>query len=107
MNNVFDRSSAIRHTLQTFLTIITVLGVVWGVGKPWAAEFVRNTTKPELMDLADSVDALKAGQTAQAQRTEEIHAQQSRTEAEIQNLKEFAKEQRQDTKQILFHLRKP
>lgn len=91
----WDRLKAASAHLTT---AAAVLGLVYGVGKPHAEEFVREAVRTNLEKLERRIDAV------QDRQQEQITAQ-TRIESDISSMKGLQKESRDDIKTILRSLR--
>lgn len=102
-----------RHIFTSLSTILLCFALAWGIAKPHAQSFIRDTVREENFASKSALDAIvdklaaletRVGSVETNQR-EQKNAQ-TRLETSLQSVEDLQKEQRSDIKAILLGVRK-
>lgn len=102
-----------RHIFTSLSTILLCFALAWGIAKPHAQSFIRDTIKEENFASKSQLDTIveklatletRVGSVENSQR-EQKNAQ-TRLETSLNSVEDLQREQRADIKAILLNVRK-
>lgn len=98
----------LRHIFTSLSTIVLAFALAWGVARPHAQDFIKDTvkdqnfaTKQQLDVIEERIRRLETNVQGVEGKVEDQGIRQTRIETVIQNLEELAREQRADMKELL------
>lgn len=98
----------LRHFVTSLSTIAMAFALAWGIARPHAQEFIKDTvkdqnfaTRQQLEQIEERLKRLEDRSTGIEGKVEDQGIRQTRIETVIQNLEELAREQRTDMKELL------
>lgn len=115
--------AAVKHTLivsaQVAAAVAVLLGAFWAVGRPHAADYIRNVVQiggyaraaevnslaGEVRTLNRNVDQLQDSIAETRKNQRRLEQGQAETAAKLETIEDLSKEQRQLLNQLLLQLR--
>lgn len=98
----------LRHFITSLSTIVMAFALAWGIARPHAQDFIKDTvkdqnfaTKQQLDIIEERIRRLETNLQSVEGKVEDQGSRQTRIETVIQNLEELAREQRADMKELL------
>ncbi len=98
----------LRHLFTSLGTIIMAFALAWGIARPHAQDFIKDTvkdqnfaTRQQLDTIEERIKRLEDRASGIEGKVEDQGIRQTRIETVIQNLEELAREQRTDMKELL------
>lgn len=98
----------LRHFITSLSTIALAFALAWGIARPHAQDFIKDTvkdqnfaTKQQLDVIEERIRRLETNVQSVEGKVEDQGTRQTRIETVIQNLEELAREQRADMKELL------
>jgi nitric oxide reductase large subunit len=102
--NITIPDKAINAIAALLISIGSIAGFGWLVAKPLAEDFIHRTIAENEYAKQQQVDNLRGKALRTEQTVRRIEQNQTKTQAEIEIIKELAKEQRDLSRQLLQKL---